>query len=338
MEKKESLYFLLVIIFITGCKVSDQKVILGPDNLNDQMINGPFIGDWQDTEYNYVAQVIQIDDVNYRANIFQEFDTPAAPLAVLWGHESGDTSNCMLTLEGDGWSATIVNRRFRGLKGSESFDMTPVIRSSPTLSEVPPANAIILFDGSSIDKWAIHDENDWLTPISPANQWKILPGGIWEVVPGTGSIITKREFGDFYLHLEFRLLGVPTNSGIYLQTRYQVNIKDSYGQIGGNPCGTLENIAEPAELKPRLNMSLPPFQWQTFDIDFRAPRFENSDKVENAYITVLFNGVMIYEDVRPETLEGASKRFGEAPTGPIKLQEHDAPLQFRNIWIIDKSG
>ena len=80
-------------------------------------------------------------------------------------------------------------------------------------------------------------------------------------------------------------------------------------------------------------------QWQTFDIDFRAPRFDASGtkKIENPRITLVHNGVKIYDDVEIKSLKGSVGRLGEAGVGPIYLQEHGNPYQFRNIWVIDKT-
>ncbi|MFC2080931.1 DUF1080 domain-containing protein [Bacteroidota bacterium] len=203
------------------------------------------------------------------------------------------------------------------------------------LYKAPPENAIVLFDGSNFDEWTKHAVKKWLVPDGPP-QWKIVPGGYLEVVPESGSIISKKEFGDFKLHLEFRLLGEPTNGGIYLQSRYEINIKDSYGQSEGAPCGALGNISKPEILPEIDNLAAPPMEWQTFDINFKAPRFDESGiKTESARITLVFNGTRIYDDFAVEEVKGAASRLGEAELGPILLQEHGTAYQFRNIWIIE---
>src|SRR6266542_6160383 len=96
-----------------------------------------------------------------------------------------------------------------------------------------------------------------------------------EIVPGADSLISRRKFGDARVHLEFRTLVTPTNSGVYLQTRYEVNINESYGREDGNPCGGLDNCTN---VKPRARASRPMLEWQTLDIDFKAPRFDVTGK------------------------------------------------------------
>jgi hypothetical protein len=154
-------------------------------------------------------------------------------------------------------------------------------------------------------------------------------------VPGTGGgIISHQKFGDCHLHLEFRTLGAPSNSGVFLQTRYEVNINETYGRLDGTPGGGFDNCT-PAGAKPRIRAALPPLVWQTFDIDFRAPRFDaKGNKIEDAVATVLLNGVKIYDHQKLDRPHGAAGRLGEAPTGPLMLQEHGMPLQFRNIWVL----
>ncbi|MFH0991215.1 MAG: DUF1080 domain-containing protein [bacterium] len=293
-----------------------------------------FIGDWISNEEGPVAQVVKVTEGQYRALLLRTMVTSEKPLAVLEGIQNPNG----IAFTGDGWTGTIENGRFKGQKDGNKFDMKHVIRNSPSLNMVPPKEAIVLFDGQSTNEWAKQKAKEWLTEDGPANNWNILPGGKLEVVPKAGSIITKRQFGDFKLHAEFRLLGEATNSGIYLMTRYEVNIKDSYGQTKGDPCGAPGNIAEPLRKDPIVNAAAPLFQWQTLDIDFRAPRFnESGTKIENARITVFYNGIKLYENLQPVKLKGAVTRIGEAPKGPLMLQEHGTALQFRNIWIVDQS-
>jgi len=208
--------------------------------------------------------------------------------------------------------------------------------TSPTLNAPAPKDAIVLFDGTNLDAWATQKSLEWETPGGPG-KWKITPESALEVVPGAGSIITKKRFGDFKLHVEFRLLGGSVNSGVYLLSRYEVNIKDSYGQTEGAPCAALGNCA-PAGAPPlAVNAALPDLRWQSLDMDFRAPRFDaGGERTAKARLTVVYNGVKIYDNVELEAPKGAAKRMGEAPNGPIMLQEHGSALQFRNIWIVGK--
>jgi hypothetical protein len=288
----------------------------------------PTMGDWQGT-VGYIAQVVPTEPGQYQANLFRAFDeTDAKPLAIL----KGDAAD----LNGDGWKGAIAHGRFKASKGGESFDLQPITRTSPTLGAKPPQGAIVLYDGKNLDAWAKKQGKEWLKEDGPA-KWKILADGVLEVVPASDCIITKQKFGDCHVHVEFRTLGVPTNSGVYLQTRYEVNINETYGKLDGGPNAGFDNCTDNA--RPRIRAGYPPLEWQTFDIDFRAPRFDASGKkTENARATVLFNGVKVYDQQSLNQPKGAANRLGEAPTGPLMLQEHGMPVQFRNIWVVESGG
>jgi hypothetical protein len=187
----------------------------------------------------------------------------------------------------------------------------------------------VLFDGKNLDAWAKKAGKDWLKEDGPA-KWKLVEGDAVEVVPGSDCLITKQKFGDFKLHLEFRTLGNETNSGVYLQTRYEVNISEK----GGSPSGTLDNCTDKSK-RPAVDPSKPANEWQALDVDFKAPRFDAAGKKSaNARATVRLNGVKLYDDQELDPPHGAAGRLGEAPMGPLMLQEHGSPLQFRNIWVI----
>jgi hypothetical protein len=218
---------------------------------------------------------------------------------------------------------------------------TPV---PPTLGAKPPAGAIVLFDGSNLDAWATKSGKDWLKENGPA-KWKLVEvegrpfgelraGRVMEVVPEADSLISLRKFGDLHLHAEFRTLGAPTNSGIYFQARYEVNINETFGRTDGTPNGGLDNCTD---VKPSVRASRAPLEWQTLDIDFVAPRFDaGGKKTANARATVLLNGVKLYDRQELNPPKGAAGRLGEAATGPVMLQEHGMPVQFRNIWVVER--
>lgn len=211
----------------------------------------------------------------------------------------------------------------------------PGALAGPTAA-TPPTNAIVLFDGRHLDAWAKQKERDWEQPDGPA-RWKRLEGGVMEAVPGAGSIITRRRFGDCRLHVEFRTLG-SVNSGVYLQCRYEISLKESHrADTNGPPCGAPGNFSGPSGRIHVPNAARPPGQWQTLDITFRAPRFDaaGKQKLQNARLTVILNGVTLYRDLEIASVKGAAKRLGEAPLAPLMLQEHGAPIQFRNIWLVE---
>jgi len=202
-------------------------------------------------------------------------------------------------------------------------------RKSPTLGKQPPAGAVVLLpfeEGkpTNLDQWA-------------KNQWICQPDG--SVLVRGGDIKTTREFGDCKLHVEFCVPFMPAargqgrgNSGVYMHGRYEIQVLDSFGLT--------ENAGECAAVYgqkvPCVNSSLPPGQWQTYDIDFKAPRFDAGGKqTTGAVITVLHNGVKVIDAFETKNPTGGA--WGApAKTGPVRLQDHGNPMRFRNIWLVEE--
>jgi hypothetical protein len=195
----------------------------------------------------------------------------------------------------------------------------------------PPTGAIVLFDGKDTSKW----EHAWKKPCA----WKIANGEI-EVVPRTGYLFTKEKYGDFQLHLEFCVPSMPDkkgqqrgNSGVKLHGVYEIQILDSVDnptyKAGG--CGSIYTQKEPDS-----NVSRAPGEWQSYDITFRGPRFDDSGKVtELPRVTLVWNGVRVHNDVEIIGITNAAARNGTLPkSGPVSLQDHGCPVKFRNIWIV----
>lgn len=178
---------------------------------------------------------------------------------------------------------------------------------------------ITLFDGTHTNNWE-H------TGGSPAT-WPLDNGGM-EVIGG--DVRSKLSFGDFKLHLEFWLPNLPpdvtgqarANSGIYLQDRYELQVLDSFGDTtpANNECGAIY-----LKLAPSVNAATAPQTWQTYEITFRAARFNNSGvKTENARVTVMWNGVTIHNNAMIDGPTGAGAPEGPS-AGPIRLQDHGDP-------------
>lgn len=199
------------------------------------------------------------------------------------------------------------------------------VKSTPA-----PAGAIVLFDGKSLENWV---KKDGKTPA----RWKLVEGGAMQVQGG--DIITKQKFdGRFKLHVEFRVPYEPKqtgqgrgNSGVYVQGRYEVQVLDSYGlKSGKNDCGAIYEVAAPL-----VNVCKAPTVWQSYDIEFHSPVFHDGKKVEPARMTVYHNGVKIHDDVKiPVNVTRAGMATDPATPGPILLQDHGNPVQYRNIWLL----
>ena len=197
---------------------------------------------------------------------------------------------------------------------------------------VPPLKgASVLFDGKSLDGWTTKDGK------APA-KWKLVDGGAVEV--HGGDIVSKQLIaGSVRLHVEFRVPYMPKekgqgrgNSGVYLQGRYEVQVLDSFGITKletGDCCGIYG--VKPAS----TNAAKAPTVWQSYDIEFHAPKFEGGKKTEPARMTVHWNGVKVHDDTKIP-LDNTTAGMGGDPAtpGPLMLQDHGNPVEFRNIWIL----
>ncbi len=193
----------------------------------------------------------------------------------------------------------------------------------------PSTGAVTLLDaGGDLSKWEHAGK-----PGSRV-QWRFADGAL-EVEPGTGNIVTRKPFGDCRLHIEFcvddnqKQGQANGNSGVYVQGRYEVQILNSCGQEPADDiCGAIYKVKA-----ADFNMARPAGQWQTYDIEFRAPRWDaKGTKIANAHITVYHNGTRIHGNVEIPKQTG----FGlpEAPNdAPLLLQDHGNRVRFRNLWI-----
>jgi len=194
-----------------------------------------------------------------------------------------------------------------------------------------PSDAIVLFDGKSLDQWVNGDN------------WKVADG---VATVGKGFIETKQPFGDCQLHVEFRASADTTgkgqqrsNSGVFLMGKYEIQILDSFQDGTDNPvtyfdgqCGALYKQQPPA-----VNACRKPGEWQTYDILFARPRFQaDGTLAKPARISVLHNGIAIHSDtvIKGETFFHAPPSYTKHDDAlPIRLQDHGNPVQFRSIWV-----
>jgi hypothetical protein len=213
----------------------------------------------------------------------------------------------------------------------------PQVKVIQTPLHAAPSDAIVLFDGKNLSRWQSAEGG--------AAKWKIQHGAL-VVVPKTGNIKTKKSFCDVQLHIEWM---TPTkitnsdgtilegqarnNSGIFFQEQYEVQILDSYQNktYANGQAGAIYKQAIPL-----VNASRAAGQWQTYDIIFTAPTFDNTQTLINkANITALHNGVLVQNHAE---IQGATTHIGK-PTytahacAPLLLQDHGNPIRFRNIWI-----
>ena len=195
-----------------------------------------------------------------------------------------------------------------------------------------PSDASVLFDGSNLDAW----RSDYGEPAG----WTVNGDGTMTVNTEAGNIATRDVFGDFQLHIEWR---VPENiqgsgqgrgnSGVFLQGRYEVQILESYENetyVNGQAASIYKQSA------PLVNPSRKQGEWNTYDIIYTAPTFKADGTYRtNPIVTVLFNGVLVQNNtmILGTTEYIGMPTFGAHGDGPILLQNHGNPICFRNIWI-----
>ena len=205
----------------------------------------------------------------------------------------------------------------------DSFKLESIVRTSKSIAKNPPKNAIILFDGNNKKEW-IGGRVDTKTKLLNTDG---------------KDIKTKRKFSNYSMHVEFMLPYKPAgrgqkrgNSGFYQVDHYEVQILDSFGLEGlNNECGGVYT-----KKGSDVNACLPPLQWQTYDINFTNAIMKDGKKIKNARMTARLNGIIIHDNIEINGKTGGSRKEPEGTPGPIKLQGHSNPLQFRNIWIVEK--
>lgn len=209
----------------------------------------------------------------------------------------------------------------------------PVVAPPPQRLPLPaPADAVVLFGGK--------DLSEFNADAGGPAKWKVADD-VLTVAPGTGAIVTKRAFGDVQVHLEWASPSPATghsqgrgNSGIHLMGRYEVQILDSY-QAETYADGQAAAIY--GQYPPLVNACRPPGEWQSYEIFFRAPRFDARGKLRKpARITVVHNGILVQDNVEvlgPTIWLHYQPYTAHAEKLPFSLQEHGNAVRYRNLWV-----
>ena len=231
----------------------------------------------------------------------------------------GQRQNGKIVLSGKACSGTIDSDAMT-LSGDDrtKLELKRTVRHSSTENEKPPQGAVVLFDGTTAEHFK-HGE------MSPDDNLM-------------AEATTKQTFTDYTLHVEFRLSYMPTargqdrsNSGVYLHDCYEIQVLDSFGLEGAdNECGAFYGLQ-----RPEVNMCYPPLTWQTYDVEFTAPKYEGGKKTANARATVKHNGVVVQADYELPRATAGREPDGPAPR-PIYLQGHGNKVEFQNIWVVER--
>ncbi|MDO8943061.1 MAG: DUF1080 domain-containing protein [Desulfobacterales bacterium] len=209
------------------------------------------------------------------------------------------------------------------------------VTPGPLVTAAPPADAIVLFDGKDLSQWVQAGRGGVISE----PKWKVENGNI-EILPRTGRLKTKQEFGDCQLHVEWQIpleakgngqsIG---NSGIEFMGRYEIQVLESSEHLtyadGG--AGAIYGV-----WPPLVNPARPQGEWNVYDISFEAPRFEGDKLVKPAVITVFFNGVLVqnHKEFLGTTIWRSIGTYKAHPAEQsLTLQDHNQPVRYRNIWI-----
>jgi len=205
-----------------------------------------------------------------------------------------------------------------------TLELKKVKRESKTLGQKAPDGAVVLFDGTNKDQWS---------------------GGVFDekrkVINTNGDDVrTKKSFNNYVVHLEFMTPFRPAerdqgrgNSGFYQVDTYEVQVLDSFGLEGKmNECGGIYKWRDSP-----VNACYPPLTWQTYDVEFTNAVKKEDKVVKKARITVRLNGVLLHDDYElPGPNGGGRDDKLEGTPGPFKLQGHGNPVQYRNVWVVEK--
>jgi len=227
---------------------------------------------------------------------------------------------------------------------TEVYEPVPKVVTPGATNAAPPSDAIVLFDGKNLDEWVTNRDK------SPA-KWTVADGilTVKKGPEGGGNIETKRTFKNYQLHVEWRIPENITgsdqargNSGVFLASTgpgddgYELQVLDSYNNktyVNGQ-AGSIYKQGIPL-----VNPARKPGEWQTYDVVWTAPVFNEDGSVKTpAYVTVFFNGVLVQNhfQLQGETLYIGKPFYKKYDRAPIKLQAHgdrSEPISYRNIWV-----
>ena len=257
------------------------------------------------------------------------------------------------------WAQEIPQIDWDALQETKPWEASEVWEPVPSVVEANPgavpSDAIVLFDGKDLNHWqkpqfgfegANMEQIDAIIKNLDDNHqgesaaW-LVENGEMVVKPGTGPIETTKAFGDIQLHIEW-LSPVDegkegqaySNSGIFLMSFYELQVLNNY-KNKTYPNGQAGSIYK--QHMPLVNASRPPGEWQSYDVIFTAPRFDDSGElVSPARVTVLHNGVLVQNNVAlkgPTAYIGTPKYIAHPHKLPLRLQDHGDSVRFRNIWV-----
>jgi hypothetical protein len=219
----------------------------------------------------------------------------------------------------------------------------PVVTPANVPGTPPPSDATVLFDGKDLSKWGQKGRGaDAGKLVDP--KWTV-ENGYFEIAPRSGDLVTREKFGDCQLHIEWSeppdVTGASQsrgNSGVQMMDRYEIQVLDPWNNptYADGMAGAIYGA-----WPPLVNPGRKPGEWNVYDIVFKAPVFDGSKLVTPAYLTLLFNGVMVHDhqQILGRTMyRRVAEYTPHGPEEPLSLQDHGYKVRFRNVWIRGLKG
>jgi len=296
----------------------------------EEIVQGLYEGAIKDAKglHQLEARVVATGDKAYKVFIRVPQGGDKVTKIELDGKTEGSAVRFTGTFAGADCKAAYLAGVIRGTCGTGALQMKRVVRKPPSLGAKPPAGAVVLI--GTYPKTFAEVE---VRPDKKGNVGKWVPtddGGV--VVPKRG-FNSKRDFeGSFRLHVEFKCPLVAKargqgrgNSGVYLPCGQEIQVLDSFGMTTytGGGCGGLYKYKDPDAFDEFSLASLPPLQWQTYDVEYRVKK-EGGKPVGNPVLTVYHNGIKIHDN---EELKKKARK------GKFHFQDHGNPVEYRNIWV-----
>jgi hypothetical protein len=296
----------------------------------EQDVQGIYEGACKDAkgEHKMEARVIAWGKGTYKVFVRQPIEEGKVAKVELSGKTEGDA----VSFEGKAgdveWSAAYADGAIKGTCGEGcKLELKRVVRESPTLGAKPPEGAIILLDGKNFNEVTCPKNKD-----GTDQEWKPVEGGGIQVPKG--GMTAKRQFdGSLKLHVEFKLPFMPNerdqgrgNSGVYLPNGEEIQVLDSFGSTSypGGGCGGLYAYKNPDAFDQFSLASLPPLQWQTYDIEYHVQK-QDGKPTGKPRVTVYHNGIKIHDNAELRK---------DARAGGFHFQDHGNQVHYRNIWIL----
>ena len=296
----------------------------------EQDVQGIYEGACKDAkgEHKMEARVIAWGKGTYKVFIRQPIAEGKVAKVELSGKTEGDAVSFAGKAGDVEWSAAYADGAIKGTCGEGcTLELKRVVRESPTLGAKPPEGAIILLDGKSFNEVTCPKNKD-----GTDQEWKPVEGGGIQVPKG--GMTAKRQFdGSLKLHVEFKIPFMPNerdqgrgNSGVYLPNGEEIQVLDSFGSTSypGGGCGGLYAYKNPDAFDQFSLASLPPLQWQTYDVEYHVQK-QDGKPTGKPRVTVYHNGIKIHDNAELRK---------DARAGGFHFQDHGNQVHYRNIWVL----